>query len=212
MPQGTPRIAILCVANKLVSDGREQMREGFEVLDCLEDILALPPRLDFLVLIFPPWVLHKHTEGYFFRSVKRLLTNRYCVNIKTVPLSSLGVPRDETVIILIASTFYSPVPWNEYFDSNSETQLDPVTFDQIHDLAFCNLRTTDPPAAEPLVCKSPTTNTNVYNHQTGLAVPSSHVLDLGPLVTMSSATLIRHPGLFTTYLLPIRSNSTNKLN
>lgn len=185
------------------------MRKELEALDCLRDILTLQPQLDFLALILPPWILHEDAYDRLFQGIYDLLASRYCIHLKKVSLASHGIPCDGTVIILLASSVSSPVQWTGLFDSKKDEAVDPIAFDRIRDLAFRNPRSSDLTAGS-LVCKHPTANTNVYNHQTGIAPPDSHPVDLGSLLDMTNTARIRHPGSFypSTLLLPSVTYST----
>ncbi|KAF7588863.1 hypothetical protein BBP40_005081 [Aspergillus hancockii] len=190
IPQDIPSIAVLCISDKSSGKREEHRSQDVKVLESMRRILGLQPKLDFLILAFPPWVFKENVYPQLFHAIYSLLDNRYCVHLKIVRLASYGVARDETMVILLASSVCTPIPWIEVFDQGTEMEIPAI--DRMQDLSFNNPRVTrDRPSA--FVCKHPVTNVDVYNHQTGKPVKGSQVPALGSTIDMKHAYKVKHP-------------------
>lgn len=184
--RGTPLIATLSIPDKGIAQRKEQITENIQILLNIDELLSLSPRPDFLVVTCPIWILHKDAHNRFSHAIHSLLRHRYGVHIKKVKFRPHGIPRDETMLVLVASSVCSPVPWKETFDQDVRTSA----LEKIKDLSFTNPRT-----ESSFNCKHPSAEADVYNHSTGLRPSHPEPQPLGDAIDMTNMHRTVHPGM-----------------
>ncbi|KAG2412860.1 hypothetical protein HFD88_010417 [Aspergillus terreus] len=184
LSRGTPLIATLSIPDKGIARRKEQITEDIEILLNIDGLLSLSPRPGFLVVACPIWILHKDAHGHFCHAIHSLLRHRYGAHIKKVNFRSHGIPRDETMLVLIASSVCSPVPWTETFDQDVRTSA----LEKVKDLSFTNPRT-----ESSFNCKHPSAEADVYNHSTGLRTSHPEPQPLGDAIDMTNMHRTVHP-------------------
>ncbi|KAF9885418.1 hypothetical protein FE257_012940 [Aspergillus nanangensis] len=185
VPSSIPNIGILSIPDKEIAQRKVQMTEEMKVFEYIGEILSAKPKLDFLVFTLPPWVFHEDAYGKLLSGMYALLEGRYCLHFKKLHLSSHGVPRDETMVVLLASSVYSSIPWAKFFGEELETSA----MNKIIDLDFHNSGA----GSDHAICKHPVSGMRVLNHHTGVPLENQQPLALGSSITMGEIHRTAHP-------------------
>ncbi|OJJ32881.1 hypothetical protein ASPWEDRAFT_42920 [Aspergillus wentii DTO 134E9] len=191
--QGVPKIAILSIPDKGIEARSKQIREDIKILENINSILGLyPEKMSALVFTFPDWIFHEDAFFQFLKGMYDLLQGRYSIHLKKVSLSQYGLPQDRTVIVFVATSFCSPIQWEDVFDKNVPTDLK-LPRECIGSLRFQNARGVEDSGKKSFICKYPDAEVNIYNHQTGRQATDSQILDMDSVIDMRNGPcLIQH--------------------
>lgn len=172
-----PKVAVVAGSNVPFrlndqNQGLPSLENFLETLDKVEAAAASTLKPSFTVMLASPAMIHPKAVGRLNTTILQLLEQRLSVHIKICSLQDQGLPFQRDVLVLIASSTPSLVPWSLYWPSLDQP---PVTTIEtlIHDLSFQNPRATDEPNSG-FVCLNPATEgsdlqnyTYIHNHRTG---------------------------------------------
>lgn len=139
-----PTIQLFSIPDHGVGKREKQMQEDLKIFDSLQNIIDTKyPKLEFLVLTFPIWVLCDDAYVHLFKGINTLLQNRYSVHMKEVSFAEYDIPQDGKCIILLASSIYPPYRWKGLLDNNAERNR-PLDMDSVVTLSHFPGRTKHP--------------------------------------------------------------------
>jgi hypothetical protein len=173
-----------------------------------EDLLAIaasPLKLDYVVALLSPAVLHPLAVEKFSTSISQLLEHQFCIQLKLCRSSNSEVRQDRMVLAMIVSRSYADLPWDS-METNSKAEQVTGLEAMINDLAITNARPDDSDSSGFLCSVRPMSDdevapmataaiVNVYNHHIGNNLCAWDILDkayMRPFVLGREARL-KHP-------------------
>ena len=150
----------------------EQFLLPIDLLDAVSQS-ALKP--DFVIATVSPAMLHPLAIARFAKAILSLLEARLSVHLKLCKFQDHGIPQDKTILLLIASPLYAPLPALPLSRRNTSQGPQTTLNDMIADLSIVNSRASVEPERgfvfqvqqpnEPFLPQR--SRKNIFNHQTG---------------------------------------------